>query len=54
MLEELKTRIRCYKNCIYNSFHKSNCGYCMKKEIQLTNEGCMDFSDKLNKDKRGE
>ena len=43
--DNIKTQVRCYRKCIYNTFHKSNCGYCMRKEIQLTNEGCMDFSE---------
>jgi len=44
MFDNLKTQIRCYKkNCRFNTNHKANCGFCMKKNIQLTNEGCMDF-----------
>lgn len=35
-------RIRCYIECKYNTFHKANCGYCVKHEISLTHEGCMD------------
>lgn len=46
-IKELKeeTKIRCYRKCINNSFHKSNCGYCQLDEIVITNEGCMDFQE---------
>ena len=38
-----KTLIRCYRtDCKSNNFEKSNCGYCKKSSIQLTEEGCMD------------
>lgn len=36
--------IRCYRiKCKYNEFSKVNCGYCLKSEIQLTKDGCMDY-----------
>jgi predicted metal-dependent HD superfamily phosphohydrolase len=36
--------VRCYRtDCKYNEFTKTNCGYCLKIEIQLTNDGCMDY-----------
>jgi len=39
-----KTLIRCYRtDCKSNNFEKSNCGYCTKPSIQLTEEGCMDY-----------
>ena len=49
MFDNVKTQIRCYKTaCIYNSNHKSNCGYCIKEQIQFTNEGCMDYQNKFS------
>jgi hypothetical protein len=36
-------KIRCYRECRFNTFHKSNCGYCVKSNVSVTNDGCMDF-----------
>jgi len=47
MLENLQTHITCYRtNCIYNSKYKSDSGKCMSKYATITEEGCMDFSDR--------
>ncbi len=45
MLKKAKkaTTIRCYRNCKFNSFHRSNCGDCQRSSVYITREGCMDF-----------
>lgn len=37
-----RVQIRCYRECRFNTFHKSNCGYCVKDSVYITKEGCMD------------
>lgn len=43
-MTEINTTIRCYRTqCKNNNFDKSNCGYCRRESITITEEGCMDF-----------
>jgi len=44
---EKKIKIRCYRDdCKFNDGSKSNCGWCKKSVVYVTNEGCMDYMGK--------